>query len=177
MADTPHTPGERFAALAALALEQTATVERIETDLAAAKAALNRTQTTDIPELMKELGVSEVALAELGVKISLTTGVDISIPEQRRPAAFAWMAERGYGALVRAEVSVTFGASELERATACAELLNEKEFETEVSLSVPPPTLKSWARERLSAGEDIPPELFNVRAYDMARITNMKRKK
>jgi hypothetical protein len=177
MSESAPKPGERFAALASLALQQMANVERIETELTAAKAALDRTQRTDIPELMKELGISDVTLAELGIKIALTTGVDISIPEAVRPDAYAWMANKGYGALVRAEVKVVFGAAELEKADACAELLQQQQYDTEVNMSVPPPTLKAWAKERLSAGEDIPPELFNVRAYDMARFSNIKRKK
>lgn len=177
MSDSAPTPGERFAALAALAMQQMTAVERAEEALAAAKAALDRTQRTDIPELMKELGMTEVTLGELGVKVALTTGVDISIPEAVRPDAYAWMADKGYGALVRAEVKVVFGAAELEKADACAQLLQQKEYDTEVNMSVPPPTLKAWARERLSAGEDIPPTLFNVRAYDMARFSNIKRKK
>lgn len=173
----PVSAGDRLEALAARALEQLAAVDRMETDLAAAKAALDRTQRIDLPELMKDLGLSEATLPGAGITIRLTTGVDVSIPETKRADAFAWMAENGYGALVRAEVKVAFGAAELERAEACAEILAERNYETEVKMSVPPPTLKAWATERLTAGADIPPELFNVRAYDMARISNSKRKR
>lgn len=177
MSETTATAGERLSALSRLALEQLQSVNRITEDLATANAALQRTLRTDLPELLKELELTEVVLGELGIKVALTTGVDISIPEQKRPTAYAWMVERGFGALVRAEVKVVFGAAELAKAQACDSLLHEDGYEPEVSMSVPPPTLKAWARERLSAGEDIPPELFNVRAYDMARISNIKRKK
>lgn len=173
----PTAPAARLRELVLLAVEQMNAVERAEEALAAAKAQLDRTQRTDMPELLNALGMSEVTLAELGVKVTLTGGVDISIPEPNRPSAYAWMVERGYGALVRAEVSATFGASELEKAEACSQLLVEHGFESEVNMAVPPPTLKAWARERLAAGEDIPPELFNVRAYDMARISNVKPKR
>jgi hypothetical protein len=177
MTEAAPTPGGRLAAMAELALQQIANVDRLETELAAAKSQLDRTQRTDLPELMKELGLNEASLTEFGIKIVLTTGVDASIPEANRAGAFAWLAEHGYGALVRADVKVSFGAAELERAEACAALLTEREYETEVKMSVPPPTLKAWAAERLEAGEDIPPEHFNVRSYDMARISNIKRKK
>jgi len=177
MDDPTPKPGDRLAAMAAVALEQIAAVDSLEADLAAAKARLDRTQRTDLPELMKELGISEAVLPEVGIKIALTMGVDASIPEPQRAGAFAWLAENGYGALVRAEVKVTFGAAELEQATACASLLTERDYETEIKMSVPPPTLKAWATERLEAGEDIPPELFNVRSYDMARISNSKAKR
>lgn len=177
MNDAAPTPGGRLAAMAELALTQMAAVDRLEGELAAAKAQLDRTQRTDLPELMKELGVNEVTLPGTGLKITLTMGVDASIPEAARPDAFAWMAQHGYGALVRAEVKVVFGAAELERAEACASLLQDSAYSTEIKMSVPPPTLKAWATERLAAGEDLPPELFNVRAYDMARITASKRKR
>jgi hypothetical protein len=169
--------GDRLEAMAARALEQIAAVDRIEGELTAAKAALDRTQRVDLPELMKDLNLSEATLPGAGITIKLTMGVDASIPEAHRAEAFAWMAENGYGALVRAEVKVVFGAAELEKAEACAALLTNKAYETEVKMSVPPPTLKAWANERLSAGADIPPELFNVRSYDMARISNSKRKR
>lgn len=152
-------------------------VDELTSQLEEAKRALARTEQTDLPELMKELGLSETTIAELGLKITLTRGVDCSIPEAMRADAYAWMAERGYGDLVRAQVSVTFGASELDRAQACSSMLQDNAFESEVKLAVPPPTLKAWARDRLAAGEDLPPALFNVRAYDMARITNATKRK
>ncbi len=171
-----NAPGNRLRAMTELAMRQAAIVGTLTERLEDAQAALTRTLRTDLPELMKELGMSEATLPELGVKVAVTGGVDISIPEQQRSAAYAWMAEQGYGALVRAEVSSVFGAAELERAQECARLIEQAGFEPEVKMAVPPPTLKAWARERLEAGADIPPTLFNVRAYDMARITNSKRK-
>lgn len=172
MNDSAATPGARLRSMTELAMLQMQRVSELESQLEEAKRAFNRTQQTDLPELLKELGLTETTLADLGVKLTLTMGVDVSIPEAQRPDAYAWMAQKGYGDLVRAEVSVVFGATELERAEQCAVMLQQNEFESQVKMAVPAPTLKAWARDRLAAGEDLPPELFNVRAYDMARISN-----
>ena len=171
------SPGSRLTELVKLAIEQLSKIEEIESHLTEAKGIMERIQRTDIPELLKELGMSEAALPELSIKVAVTDGVDISIPEEKRRDAFEWLAEKGYGALVRADVTVSFGAAELEKANDCAEQLVKLQHSPTVKMAVPPQTLKSWAKERLSAGEDIPPELFNVRAYDMARITTIKPKK
>lgn len=168
--------GERMAALVQHALGVMVDVERKEEELSALKETLNRIQRTDLPELLKELGITEATIADLSVKVSLAQGVDASIPEAARAEAFAWLAEKGYGALVRSDVVCSFGAHELERAQALTERLLEDHWTPQMKMSVPPPTLKAWAKERLSAGEEIPPELFNVRAYDMARLTTIKRK-
>ena len=109
------------------------------------------------------------------MKIALTTGIDASIPEQARDGAYAWMIEHGFGDLVRAEVKLAFGATDIERANQVYDELLAQELQPEIKMAVPPPTLKAWAKERLMAGEELPPALFNVRAYDMARLTNRKR--
>lgn len=169
-------PGERLVALAQHALELMSEVTKKEEELAKVKAALDRVQRTDMPELLKELGMTDATLKDLGVKIALTQGVEASIPEAARADAFAWLAEKGYGALVRAEVSVLFGAAELEKAQQCAATLTAKEYLPLVAMSVPAPTLKAFAKESIAKGVDLPPHLFNVRAYDVCRITAIKKK-
>lgn len=169
-------PGERLNALVQHTLDLLLAVAKKEEELSELKNSLSRVQRTDLPELMKELGMSDATLADLGVKVTVAQGVDISIPEGSRADAFAWLAEKGYGAIVRAEVSVSFGAAELDKAQECAATLTEKDYSPHIGMSVPAPTLKAWGKERLAAGEDIPPTLFNVRAYDMAQIKSIKRK-
>lgn len=169
-------PGERLAALVRHAIDLLASKKKKEEELKEVSELLDRVQRTDLPELLKELGMSDATLADLGVKVALSQGVEASIPEPSRAEAFAWLAENGYGAIVKSEVKVVFGAAELEKAQECAALLTQGEYLPQVGMNVHPQVLKSWAKERLTAGEVIPPELFNVRAYDMARITAIKRK-
>ena len=171
------SPAQRLSALVEHAVELLARLAQKEEELAVVKAALDRVQRTDLPELLKELGMSEATLAELGIKVTLTQGVEASIPEAVRAEAFAGLAENGFGDLVRSEVICAFGAQELDHAQQLTETLLGRGEHPQMKMAVPAPTLKAWAKERLTAGEDIPPMLFNVRAYDMARLTQLKKRK
>jgi len=166
---TTNTPGARLDELVQVALANQARVDQLTSELEDAQQALNRILRTDLPELLTEIGIDEVKLPD-GTKITLTTGIDASIPDDKKSDAFVWMVENGYGALVRSEVKVVFGANEIDRATEAMGALQEHGMQAEIKMQVPPPTLKAWAKERLMAGEVPPPALFNVRAYDMARI-------
>lgn len=174
---TTQTPGERLKALVELELSYLTKLEKLEEDAKEIKGHIDRIARTDLPELLKELGMTEATLADIGIKITLSNGVDISMPEATRDKAFEWLVEKGHGAIVRSEVTVVFGAEELEKAEAAAEGLRAMEYTPLVKMSVPPPTLKAWAKEVRGKGEDIPPEFFNLHAYDIAKLTVIKPKK
>jgi hypothetical protein len=149
-----------------------------EQEEAAKKTAADvmRLLRTDIPELLKELKLEEAVLKDLNIKVKLSSGVEASIPEEQRAAAFEWLAKNGYGAIVRAEVSCLFGAAELEKAEKCKAALLKAKYTPTVSMSVPAPTLKAWAKERLSQGKEIPPTIFKIHSYDMAKLTAVKKR-
>lgn len=159
----------RLMQMVALMERQTAAVAAAEEELKSAKDALLRTQREDLPELMKELELTELR-KEDGTTIRITNGLDISIPAAQRRAAFDWLIEEGYGGLIKAQCTVTFSATEREQAVACYDELVQARYPALLDEKIAPQTLKAWAKEQLAAGKEIPAHLFSLNPYDWAKI-------
>lgn len=169
------TPGERLDQLIRYADAQTARIDQLEDEIARAKSTLRRVQQEDLPNLLHELGMNEVTRGDIEVKI--TSGVDISIPDEKKPDAYAWMVENGQGDIIKTEVTSRFGAGDIDQVDKAQKALKAAGFDADVKMSVHPSTLKSWARQSVEAGRVPPEALFNVRVYDNAKITRVKSKR
>lgn len=168
---------EQLRAMAALMERQAAEVEAADAALKEAKARLLRTQREDMPAVMQEAGVPALELAD-GRRIELKDGVDASIPEDQRDAAFAWLEERGFGGLIKTALAADFGKDEAEAAHAGAALLQERfGVEPAVRRTVHPATLKAFVAERMAAGETLPSPPFNVSCYTFADLGKAKGKR
>ena len=168
---------QRIATLAALLREQQAAVERLEADLQVAKEAARRTETEDLPQLMSELGLSEIKLTD-GSKVEVKSDITCGISEERRPQAHRWLEERGFGGLIKTTVAVPFGRDERELAIAAARTVAET-LGREVALNeaVHPNTLKAFLKEQLELGPDgssPPAELFGIYEFNRAKLTAPK---
>ena len=170
-ADVDAASFARIRKLAALFQEQTARVELCEEALAQAKAARLRTEREDLPELLRELGIESVVLAD-GSSVTLKEQVTAAITEAKRPEAHAWLREHGFGGLIKSSVVVAFPAGEEAVARGLAQkLADEIDKDVLVNEAVVPQTLGAFVRERLEAGEAPPAELFGIFTYGVAKIT------
>lgn len=167
---------KRISALAALMRDQIAAVEAAEAHLAACKAALLRTRREDLPELMREVGLSSVRL-ESGETISVRDDVSASIPLDRRAEAFRWLIDRGYGGILKTQLSIAYPAREHDRASEDAMML-QAQLGRAVALdeNVHPQTLRAFVKERLEAGETVPFDLFGIHVYSDTKIEAPKKK-
>lgn len=172
----------RVAQLVNLANKQKADLEMADAAAAQAKADLARTLTEDLPELMRELTLTELKLED-GTEVDIREEVDCSITEANRVNAHAWLREHGFGALIKSAVSVFFGRDEEAMRDELLELL-ASHFEgtdkvPEVHETVHPATLKSFIKERRAAAadapDDVPPTaLFGIYAYSKAKVVPPK---
>lgn len=160
----------RVTELVRLLATQAARVAALETELTEAKAAHRRTETEDLPDLMQELGLDAVRLAD-GTAVELKEEVSAGITEARRSEAHAWLRERGFGGLIKTAVVVEYGAGAEGEALSLGERL-ERELDRDVMVSekVAPQTLKAFVREQLAAGRPLPFELFGVHAFSFAKV-------
>jgi len=161
---------KRIEELSQLLIRQTLAVEDAEKALAAAKENKLRTEREDLPELMREFGLSEVKL-ENGAKVTVSDDVTAAIPEAQKAAAWAWLEARGYDGIIKTEVKIAYGRGENDDARAAAERLSEELARpAELSRSVHSATLKSFIKERMAAGETVPFDVFGVHAYAIAKV-------
>lgn len=152
-----------LAVLARMMRERAASVERAEEALSRAKELLREIVEEDIPQLLiYELELRSVKLED-GSTLDVKDDVYASLSEERKAAAFRWLEEKGFGGLIKTEVSVQFSRSERAQADVALKLLQDAGYHTELSRSIHASTLSAFLREQLAEASDIPLELFGAR--------------
>ena len=174
-AATPEAPTEdklkRVMALAELMVAQERAVAAMENELKDAKAALLKTQTEDLPDLMEEIGMLAVTLQD-GSSVKVVEDLTCGITVANRDAAHAWLIENGFGGLIKTQVITEFGRGQLDEAINYAQEASRLHPENPAALkdAVHPATLKSFVKEQLESGKEaFPMELFNVRPFNRAK--------
>jgi hypothetical protein len=152
------------------ALQLEGLINQMESDLKAAKGALNKLKAKVIPDMMVEVGVSE--LAGEGWRIKLADVVSGSIPSDpdKRARAISWLEENGGGDLIKTGLSLTFGRSQHNEALSVAGGLTEQGFDPVVTSTVHPQSLQAFARERLRNGEEIDTEVLGLYTAQVAKF-------
>ena len=171
-ADSTTTSKDALAELSRLADEQAASAARVaelEARLERERDILRDLSERVIPEKMDELGVQELKTSS-GLRIKIKESIRASIPKALLGKAYGWLAENGYGGLIKRNVSVKFGKGEDEQADALVTELLER-FEIEDNRLIHPSTLKAFVSEQLSSGVEIPLELFGVYRQRVSVIT------
>ena len=167
--DKPDALG-RVASLAQLLVEQQQTVAELERELKERKAELRRTETEDLPQLMTELGLTELTLKD-NSKVAVKEEVDAKITEKTRAEALKWLLDNDYGGIIKTVVAMEFGRGEHDNAAAIAHHLQQDEgLPVQLKEDVHHSTLKAFVKERLEAGVDVPFDLFNVHSYTKAIV-------
>ena len=164
---------KRVADLAALLTQVQNEVATTQETLNELKATERRISEEDLPQLMAEVGLSEIALTT-GEKVTITEQVNASITEAHNEAAIKWLTEHGFGGIVKTRLIVDFDHTERDDALATLHK-QEKKHITELKETVHSATLKSFVREQLEAGNKLPMDLFSVHPYSKAKITRPKK--
>lgn len=167
---------ERVVELTQLLGRQAATVKRLESELQAAKEAHRETERETLPDLMTELALTEIKLDD-GTVVTIKAEVDCGISAERKPTAYAWLVENGFGGLIKTEVAVPFGRGDHEAAVKLLEHLLDTGLAAELSEGVHAATLKAFIKEQMAEGHPIPMDLFGVFPYNVAKVTLPKVKR
>jgi len=142
---------------------------RLDSELSTKEEAIRRLAEEDIPQLLKECGLSEVKLAD-GTKVTVTNELECSISEERRAAAMAWLRERNLGGVIKTLVAAQFGKGEEEEAQRAYKALLRLQVQAELKETVHPQTLKATLKAEREAGRDVPVETFALRPFDRAKL-------
>lgn len=173
--------GGDLAALSKLAEELSEAQAQVEVLSAALEIAQKR--VTDIsehqlPELMDAVGL-ETITTQSGLVVQMKNVVRASIPLARRGEAMEWLEQNGHGAMIKREVSVSFGRDQQDEAK---KLMNDLsgEYDVKADSRVESSTLRAWVAEQLEAGNEVPQDLFGVFQQRQAKVAlpkETKRKK
>ena len=113
--------------------------------LSKTKQQLARVQTEDLPNAMFQVGMREFTL-DNGLKIQIEEFVNAHISKENKDEAHIWLAEHGYGDIVKDQVVLTFGRQEHDKAVNAIGYLISGGYHPINSQSVHGQTLKAWAK-------------------------------
>ena len=123
----------------------------------------------DIPKMMQEMNVTKLKLKD-GASIEVKPFYGAHITPDKQEAAFSWLREHGLGDIIKNDITVTFGMSEDNKATAYAVLARGQGYEPVQKVAVHTGTLKAVVRERTESGQDMPADLFNTFVGNQTKI-------
>lgn len=144
----------------------------IEQQLHDVNVALYKVTRETLPELFASAGVHNIGLDGYGNLPAYTAKLDTEIrasiskdwPEEKRDAAFSWLAEQGAEDLIKATIIVSFDKTEIEAALELRRKLMKQEYDVTMDMSVHHMTLSAWLRERW-AEKDLPPNIDTIGGY------------
>ena len=161
---------ERLVSLSNSMTQKERRVEELEEDLRTAKQELRDIQEEQIPDVMMELGVSEVTLTD-GRKLTIKEDLHAKIADKNRQEAHAWMVEHGYGDIIKNQVVVNVETGNQESLNSLLGILNNNAYEDySLKNNIHFQTLKKFVKENIEAGVDIPLNLFGVFMSKKAQI-------
>ena len=133
-----------------------------EDTLKAKKENIRVLKEETIPLAMQEAGVESFTLNN-GYKLSVKQEVYSHINKDNFPIAVKWLEENGFSGIVKSEISVAAEKGNLDKVRQVEATLKVCGFSPVVKEVVHPMTLKSFVKEQLENGYNIPFDLFGIR--------------
>tara|TARA_B100000085_G_scaffold284346_1_gene317215 strand:- start:310 stop:858 length:549 start_codon:yes stop_codon:yes gene_type:complete len=151
-----------------LTLEQR--IADLEQELKDAKQEHRKIAEDLLPAAMDEYGVAELKMDD-GSKINVSPFYSASIPKAKQDEAFTWLTEQGHGSLIKNHVTAAFGRGEDNLAKDLLAELDQRGMATQTKTWVEPMTLKSFVKEQVEKGENLPYDLLGIFVGQKAKIT------
>ena len=154
--------------VSSLCKQQIVLEDRVK-DLKQSEADLRILSTDTLPAAMQEYGVNKISMDD-GSEIIISDFINVSIKVDNREDAFAWLVENGFGSLIKNHVTAQFGRNQDNLAKDLLAELQGKGFTTTNRVWVEPQTLKSWAKEQLGKGNNLPHDCMDIYNGVIAKI-------
>jgi len=122
-----------------------------------------------IPDLFDEIGMSEIKLKS-GEKVTIKRGFASHISEANKPVAFTWLHDNGHGAIIKHELTTTFKEGDDKEKIALEAKMRELGLTYKDKDYVHHSTLKSFVKEQIENGSDIPQDAFGVHPIRETKI-------
>jgi hypothetical protein len=150
-----------------LALEKR--IADLEEELKDAKREHRKIAEDLLPAAMDEHGMSQLKMDD-GSEISVSPYYSASISKDRADEAFQWLTEAGHGSLIKNHVTAAFGRGEDNSAKDLLAELEQRGMATQTKTWVEPMTLKSFVKEQVEKGENLPYDLLGIFVGQRAKI-------
>lgn len=146
-------------------------IEGIEASLKQRKQEFDRLANEVVPSAMDAADCSLFVHKTTGLKVVVEDFVQASIPVAMKDEAFKWLMDNGHEDLIKAEIKVALPKGEREMALRISKEVEEK-FGVSMAFneSVHASTLKSFCKEQLAAGAELPEKAFGLYQGRVAKI-------
>lgn len=153
--------------------ELEAQATRLASDLKRVQEQLSELQWRKVPDLMKEIGLTEFKHTS-GLRIKIKEHITASITEERKAEAHAWLEDNGHAGLLKRTVAVQFLKDQQEEAEKLVGDLSKTYGAVTQDVKVHPSSLKAWVKGLLKEGSPLPLDLFGVVQRNQAEFTRGK---
>ena len=123
-----------------------------------------------IPSLMQSSGISMIKLED-GTEVKVSPYYYAKISEDKKEAAFAWLREKGFGDLIKNNISLDFGMNQDSEANNVVAQLKAKGYNVFQSTTVHSGTLKAFVKEQITEGKGLPEDLFGIYTATKTKLT------
>ena len=127
----------------------------------------------EIPNLMQKAGISMLKLAD-GSSVEIKPFYAAKIPVSKTDEAFKWLRDKGFGDIIKNNVTVTFGKAQDNAARVIYEDLKSAGHNVTQKEKVEPMTLKAFVKEQIQNGHNLPMDLFGVYVANKTKIKGEK---
>jgi|TARA_R100000084_G_C4654795_1_gene152087 hypothetical protein len=141
----------------------------LELELKDAKREHRKVAEDLLPAALQEYGVTELKMED-GSEITVAPYYSASIAKDRQDEAFRWLTEAGHGSLIKNHVTAAFGRGEDNSAKDLLAELEQRGLQTQTKTWVEPMTLKSFVKEQVEKGENLPYDLLGIFVGQRAKI-------
>lgn len=141
----------------------------LELELKDAKREHRKVAEDLLPAALQEYGVTELKMED-GSEISVAPYYSASIAKDRQDEAFQWLTTAGHGSLIKNHVTAAFGRGEDNSAKDLLAELEQRGMQTQTKTWVEPMTLKSFVKEQVEKGENLPYDLLGIYVGQRAKI-------
>ena len=144
-------------------------IQKLEDEISWKKGKLREISYELIPEALAERNLSELKLSD-GSSVTVKKVYGASITKGKEGEALQWLRENGFEDLIKNDVTVSFGRGEDNKAGDFRGLAEAQGFMPSQRMAVHPSTLRAFYRERVEAGQDLPPDIFNTFSGQQTKI-------
>lgn len=151
-------------------LEVKARADELQTELKEVTKELTLLETEVIPSELERANIKYFETPD-GIVCTLKEDLKLSLSNGNKPKAFSWLAQNGYGDLIKNTVSVDFKKGEDAPLQELETLLQERGFANYVKQqNANSASVKALIRRLLKDGVDVPLEDFGAFHYKKAEV-------
>jgi len=174
----PKLTNEGLSEVSGLAVKTVETLDKIESTKALLKQ-LEREHfeliSNLLPAAMDNMHIRELTLDD-GRHIEVKDDLAASISPKKKDEAYAWLRTNGHEDIIKNEIKTNLGRGSDEISGKVQKFLVGLEVPYKLSETVHAGTLKSFVKEQIADGNNIPHDLFGVFIYRTTKLTNKKGK-